>query len=67
METNRAAQAQNESHDRPEQIGASIFEGIIFRPIRPYFAPMALNGKTRPVGIEKAKMLSARKQTGAQV
>src|SRR5205823_2775582 len=67
MEANRSAEAQHKSHHRPEQIGASVFERIIFRPISPHFASAAVDDESRSIPIKEAKMLSAGEQTDAQV
>jgi len=67
VERNCAAEAQHKSHHWSEQISAGIFESVIFQPIGPHFAPVALNGESRSVAIEKAKILSTGEQTGPQV
>jgi hypothetical protein len=67
METDCAAKTQNESHHRPEQIRASIFEGVILGPTGPDFTPTVVYSKSWPISVKETKMLSAREQTGAQV
>jgi hypothetical protein len=63
VKTNYAAKAQHESHDGPKQIGAGIFQSVVLRPVAPDFPPVAFDGESRPIAIEKAKILFAGEYT----
>jgi hypothetical protein len=67
METNSSSKAQDEGEHRPDEVGASIFESVTLWPVRPDFAAIMADSKTRSVTIEKPIVFSAREHSNSQI
>ena len=51
VQTNYAAKAQQQTENRSKQIGKCIFEGQVFRPMRPHRVEITVQPEFYSVGI----------------